>query len=51
LHEIECEFVPEKLLPQPVDREKLASLFRQWGFKGLLAALEKIPATQQTELI
>jgi DNA polymerase-1 len=51
LHEIECEFVPEKLLPQPVDREKLASLFRQWGFKGLLAALEKTPATQQTELI
>jgi DNA polymerase-1 len=51
LHEIEYEFVPEKLLPQPLDREKLAGLFRQWGFKGLLAALEQIPSIKQTELI
>jgi DNA polymerase-1 len=51
LHEIECEFVPEKIKPQPVNREKLAELYQKWGFKGLLAALEKMPSERQTELI
>jgi DNA polymerase-1 len=51
LHEVACEFLPEKMKPQPVDREKLRGLFRQWGFKGLLAELDGAGAVQQSELI
>jgi DNA polymerase I len=51
LQEVPCEFVAEKLKPRPVDNEKLRGLFRQWGFKGLLAELGGSAQAQQTELI
>jgi DNA polymerase-1 len=51
LHEVDCAFLPEIMKPQPVDREKLRSFFRQCGFKGLLAELDGVGMVQQTELI
>lgn len=48
---VPCEFAPEKLAAGPADREKLRGLFRRWGFNGMLAALETLPAAQQAELI
>jgi DNA polymerase I len=51
LHEVPCEFVPDKLKPQRTDHEKLGSLFRLWGFKGMLAQLGGPMPGQQAELI
>ncbi len=51
LHEVLCEFLPEKLAKQAVDREKLRILYQQWGFKGMLAELEAQRPEQQAELI
>ena len=51
LHEVPCEFAPEKLAVRPPDREKLRGLFRQWGFRGMLADLEAQQLEQQAELI
>jgi DNA polymerase-1 len=50
LHDVPCEFVPEKLKPQPPDRERLQDLFRRWGFKGMLSELLEAPAGQLAEL-
>ncbi len=51
LHEVPCEFVPEKLKPAAPDREQLRGLFAGWGFKGLAAALEESCRERQVELI
>ena len=51
LHEVPCEFEPEKLVVRATDREKLRGLFRNWGFKGLLAELEAQSPERQAELI
>jgi DNA polymerase-1 len=51
LHEVDCDFVPESLKPQPPDRERLKDLFRRWGFKGLLNELLEPQAGQLAELI
>jgi len=51
LHDVPCEFVPEKLQPQTPDREKLAGLFAGWGFKGMVAALEEPCPERQAQLI
>ena len=51
LHEVACEFVPEKLAIQPASREQLRELFRRWGFKGLLASLDPAPSAAQAELM
>jgi DNA polymerase-1 len=51
LHEVPCEFVPEKLAVQPADRGKLRVLFQRWGFKGMLAELETQWPDKQAELI
>lgn len=51
LHDVPCEFVPEKLVVRATDREKLRGLFRNWGFKGLLAELEAQSPERQAELI
>ena len=51
LHEVPCEFMPEKLAIQPADRVKLRELFRQWGFKGMLAELDAQCPEEQAELI
>ena len=51
LHEVPCEWTPEKLKPQLPDRERLLGLFSGWGFKGLAAALEEQCRERQAELI
>ena len=51
LHEVPCEFTPEKLKVGVADRGSLRALFRRWGFKGMLAELEAQWPEQQTELI
>jgi DNA polymerase-1 len=51
LHEVPCEFAPEKLAVQPADCTKLRVLFQRWGFKGMLADLEAQRPEQQAELI
>ena len=51
LHEVQCEFVAEQLAVSPPDGEKLRQLFRCWGFRGMLEALEARSPEQQTELI
>ena len=51
LHEVPCEFLPEKLAVQAANRGKLRTLYRQWGFKGMLAELEAQCPEQQAELI
>lgn len=40
-HDLPCDFVPENLVEKSANAEQLAELFRQWGFNGLLKALEK----------
>ena len=52
LHDhLACEFAPENLVERPVDAGQLAALYRQWGFNGLLKALEKPAEERQTVLI
>jgi len=41
----------EALRPKAADPERLAGLFRDWGFRGMLAALTGGMATRQPELI
>ncbi len=48
--DLPCDFSPESLAGKPVDAGRLAGLFRQWGFNGLLKALER-PMEQQVILI
>ena len=51
LHEVPCEFVPEKLKAKSPDRERLKGLFQRWGFKRMLNELITPPAGQPAELI
>jgi DNA polymerase-1 len=52
LHDdLPCEFSPENLAEKPADAGRLRELFRCWGFKGLLAALEQTAQGQQAVLI
>jgi 5'-3' exonuclease len=51
LHEVPCEFLPEKLLVRPANREQLRELFRRWGFKGMIESLDRLSSGQQAELI
>jgi DNA polymerase-1 len=51
LHEVACEFVPERLAIQPARREQLRELFRRWGFKGMIESLDRTPSASQAELI
>ena len=52
LHDdLPCDFVPAELVEKPADAGQLAGLFRQWGFNGLLKALEKPVDMQQVVLI
>ena len=46
-----CDFAPESLVEQPVDATQLGELFRQWGFHGMLKALENPADRRQVELI
>ena len=49
--DLPCEFSPEDLMGKPADAGKLAELFRQWGFNGMLKALEKPADSRQAVLI
>ena len=52
LHDdLPCEFSPENLAGKPADAGRLRELFRRWGFKGMLAALEQSAQGQQAVLI
>ena len=51
LHEVPCEFQPAQLAVKPANREKLGELFRHWGFKGMIEALDRQRSGQQAELI
>ena len=42
-----CDFAPENFLEKPADAARLAGLFRQWGFNGLLKALESVAAGEK----
>ena len=44
--DLECEFLPESLMAKPVVGGRLAELFRGWGFRSLLAELERSPVEQ-----
>ena len=49
--DLSCEFSPENLVEKPVDAGRLGELFRQWGFNGMLKALEKLADERQAVLI
>jgi DNA polymerase-1 len=49
--DLPCEFLPDELAEKPADAGRLRELYQRWGFKGMLAALEKSPREQQTVLI
>ena len=49
--DLPCEFLPEDLVAKPADAVRLRELYRQWGFKGMLAALEEAPGGRQAVLI
>jgi DNA polymerase-1 len=52
LPEVTCDFLPEQLVVRPVNGGALRGLFSEWGFKGMLAALEAAEVTEkQAELI
>jgi len=38
--DLPCEFALDEMAAQPADAGRLAALFRQWGFRSLLAELE-----------
>jgi DNA polymerase-1 len=39
--DLACEFLPDELAEKPADAGRLRELYRRWGFKSLLAALEE----------
>jgi DNA polymerase I len=49
--DLPCEFLPEDLTAKPADAARLGELYRQWGFKGMLAALEEAAQDRQAVLI
>jgi DNA polymerase-1 len=52
LHEdLPCEFSPDELAEQPANAGRLRELYRRWGFKSLLAALEGSARECQAVLI
>ena len=51
LSEVPCEFVAAQVAEKTADNEQLRSLYAQWGFQGMLAALGDGRREQQAELI
>lgn len=49
--DLPCEFSLENLAEKPADAGRLAGLFRQWGFNGMLKALEEPADARQAVLI
>ena len=48
--DLPCDFSPAELTGKPAEAGRLAELFRQWGFNGMLQALE-MPADRQAVLL
>ena len=48
--DLPCDFSPAELTGKPEEAGRLAELFRQWGFNGMLQALE-MPADRQAVLL
>ena len=51
LHEVLCEFLPEKLAIKPPNSDRLRELFQRWGFKGMIESLDRMTSVKQAELI
>lgn len=51
LHDVPCQFEPEKLAVKPADKGRLRVLFQQWGFKGMIESLDRECSGEQVELI
>jgi DNA polymerase-1 len=51
LHDLPCDFSSDELAPKPADAGRLRELYRRWGFKGMLAALEELSGERQAVLI
>ena len=51
LHDVPLNLTASELVPQSVNREKLAKLLQGWGFRGMLASLEAAPLERQQHLI
>jgi DNA polymerase-1 len=49
--DLPCKFSPESVMEKPADAGRLGELFRQWGFIGMLKALEKPADIRQAVLI
>ncbi|HTY87862.1 MAG TPA: 5'-3' exonuclease H3TH domain-containing protein [Candidatus Acidoferrum sp.] len=49
--DLPCAFAPEALASKPADPARLRGLYQRWGFKGLLAALDRMPGERQAVLI
>jgi DNA polymerase-1 len=49
--DLPCEFLPDELAEKPADANRLRELYRLWGFKGMLAALEPVTTERQAVLI
>jgi DNA polymerase-1 len=49
--DLPCEFSPNELMEKPADAGRLRELYRRWGFKGMLAALEEPAPGRQAVLI
>jgi DNA polymerase-1 len=49
--DLPCDFSPDEFAEKPADVRRLAELFRQWGFNGMLKALELPADSRQTLLL
>jgi DNA polymerase-1 len=50
--DLECNFAPEEMIVEKTaDKTRLRELYRRWGFKGMLAALEDPSHESQAVLI
>jgi DNA polymerase-1 len=49
--DLPCEFSPDELAEKPADAGRVRELYRRWGFKTLLAALEESACECQAVLI
>jgi DNA polymerase-1 len=49
--DLPCDFSPDEIAEKPADIRRLADLFRQWGFNGMLKALELPAESRQAGLL
>jgi DNA polymerase-1 len=49
--DLPCEFSPAMLAGRPAETDRLRGLYRRWGFKGMLAALDESSRERQAILI